>query len=172
MEALKNLGRSLNLDNNKYYVVSVLVALIIVSVFVGSYYVLLKPPAKEFTTIYLLDSQEQAVDYPELLIINQNNTFSVFVKVENHMGDSQNCTVLLKVTSEMLHKLPLVVEANATYTRTLEKGGTWEIPSTITINQPGTYSVIFELWLCDKEGGELQFSGNACSLNVEVVNQN
>jgi len=172
LEALKNFARSLNQGNNKYYLVSVLVALIIVSVFVGSYYVLLKPPAKEFTTIYLLDSQEQAVDYPELLIINQNNTFSVFVKVENHMGDSQNCTVLLKVTSEMIHKLPLMTEANATYTRTLENRGTWEIPSTITINQPGTYSVIFELWLCDKAGGELQFSGNACSLNVEVVNQN
>lgn len=172
MEALKNFARSLNQDNNKYYVFSVLIALIIISVFVGSYYVLLKPPTKEFTTIYLLDSQEQAVDYPELLIINQNNTFSVFVKVENHMEDSQNCTVLLKVTSEMIHKLPLMTEANATYTRTLENGGTWKIPSTITINQPGTYSVIFELWLCDKEGRELQFSGNACSLNVEVINQN
>ena len=59
MEALKNFARSLNQGNNKYYLVSVLVALIIVSVFVGSYYVLLKPPTKEFTTIYLLDSQEQ-----------------------------------------------------------------------------------------------------------------
>ena len=172
MEALKDFARSLNRDNNKYYWVAVLVALIIVSVFVGSYYVLLKPPEKKFTTIYLIGSQEQAVDYPELLIINQNNTFSVFVKVENHMGDSQNCTVLLKLTSEMIHKLPLMADANAIYTRTLENGGAWEIPSIITIDQPGKYSIVFELWLNDKEGGELQFSGNACSLSVEVITQN
>ena len=172
MEALKDFTRSINRDNNKYYLVSVSIAVIIVSVFVGSYYVLLKPPEKKFTTIYLLDSQEQAVDYPELLIINQNNTFSVFVIVENQLGDSKNCTVLLKVTSEMIHKLPLMADANATYTRTLENGGIWEIPSTITINQPGTYAAIFELWLYDKEGGELQFFGNACSLRVEVITQN
>ena len=169
MEALKDFARSLNRDNNKYYLVSVSVALILVSVFLGSYYVLLKPPDKEFTTIYLLDSQEQAVDYPELLIINQNSTFSVFVVVENHMGDIQNCTVLLKMTSGMIHKLPLMAAANATYTSTLENGESWEIPSTITIDQPGTYSVMFELWLHDKEGGELQFSGNACSLSVKVI---
>lgn len=169
MEALKDFARSLNRDNNKYYLVSVSVALIIVTIFLGSYYVLLKPPEKEFTTIYLFNSQEQAVDYPELLIINQNNTFSVFVVVENHMGDSQNCTVLLKVTSGMIHKLPLIVDANATYTNTLENGNSWEIPSTITIDQPGTYSVMFELWLHDKESGELQFSGNVCSLSVKVI---
>ena len=169
MEALKDFARSLNRDKNKYYLVSVSVALIIVLVFLGSYYVLLKPPEKKFTIIYLLDSQEEAVDYPELLIINQNSTFSVFVIVENHMGDSQNCTVLLKMTSGMIHKLPLMADAKATYTRTLENGDSWKIPSTITIDQPGTYSVMFELWLHDKEGRELQFSGNACSLSVEVI---
>jgi len=67
LEALKDFARSLNRDKNKYYLVSVSVALIIVLVFLGSYYVLLKPPEKKFTIIYLLDSQEEAVDYPELL---------------------------------------------------------------------------------------------------------
>jgi uncharacterized membrane protein len=158
------------LDYEKGYVVAVLIALVFASILIAAYYPVLKPPTKTYTTIYLLDSQNQAVDYPALLIINQNNTFTVPVEVENHMGSSQNCTVLLKITSEMIHKLPLMADANATYTRTLENEETWEIPATITINQPGTYAVIFELWACT-EGEALTFTENACSLNVEVVNQ-
>jgi hypothetical protein len=45
-----------------------------------------------------------------------------------------------------------------------------ENSSTITIDKPGNYSVIFELWLYDKDAEELKFSENACVLNVEVVN--
>jgi hypothetical protein len=86
------------------------------------------------------------------------------------MGGSQNCTVLLKVTNEMIQKLPLMADANTTYTKILENGESWEIPSTVTIDKPGNYSVIFELWLHDEDGGELEFSENACVLNVEVVN--
>jgi len=170
LETLKNRARSLNLDDEKGYVVAVLIALVVVSILIAAYYPVLKPPTKTYTTIYLLDSPNQAADYPELLVINQNNTFTVPVTVENHMGNTQNCTVLLKITSEMIHKLPLTADANATYTKTLENGGKWEFSSTITINQPGTYTVIFELWACT-EDGELQFTENACSLNVGVVNQ-
>jgi len=170
LETLKNRARSLNLDDKKGYVVAVLIALVFVSILIAAYYPVLKPPTKTYTTIYLLDSQNQAADYPELLVINQNNTFTVPVTVENHMGNTQNCTVLLKITSEMIQKLPLTADANATYTKTLENGGKWEFSSTITLNQPGTYAVIFELWT-RTESGELQFTENACSLNVEVVNQ-
>lgn len=170
METLKNRTRSLNLDNNKGYVVAVLIALVLVSIILAAYYIVFKPSGIEFTTISLLDSQKQAVDYPELLVINQNNTFNVFVEVENHMNENQNCIVLVKVTNETIQELPLTAEANATYTKTLEKGESWEIPSTITIDKPGNYSVVFELWLYDKDAGALKFSENACVLNVEVVN--
>ncbi|HEX9862841.1 MAG TPA: DUF1616 domain-containing protein [Candidatus Bathyarchaeia archaeon] len=169
METLKNCARSLNLDNNKGYVVAVLIALVFVSILLAAYYPVFKPPEKVFTTISLRDSQKKAIDYPELLVINQNNTFNVFVEVENHMKEDKNCTVLVKVTDEMIQKLPLTVDANATYTKTLAKGESWEIPSIITINKPGNYSVIFELWL-DEGVGTLEFSENACILNVEVVN--
>jgi uncharacterized membrane protein len=170
LETLKNCARNLNLDNNKGYVVAVLIALVFVSILLAAYYPVFKPREMGFTTISLLDSQKQAVDYPELLVINQNNTCNVFVEVENHMNESQSCTVLVKVTNEMIHKLPFAAEANATYTKLLEKGESWKIPSTITIDKPGNYSVIFELWLYDKDAEELKFSENACVLNVEVVN--
>jgi uncharacterized membrane protein len=129
----------------------------------------MKPPQKGYMTIYLLDSQEKALNYPELLVINQNNTFPVRVEVENHMGKSQPCEVLLKVTNGTVPIFPVEATANANYTRTLENGEPWEIPVTVSINKLGNYSVIFELWTYDEEAGEFQFSGNACVLNVEVV---
>ena len=171
MEAIKKLVRSLNLDNNNGYTVSVLIALILVSILVASYYVLLRPPQKGFMTIYLLDSHKKAVNYPELLVINQNNTFNVWVEVENHMGKSLPSEILLKVTNGTIPTLPVKADANTTYERTLENGEIWETLSTISINEPGNYSVIFELWAYDEKVGALQFSGNFVVLNIDVVAQ-
>jgi uncharacterized membrane protein len=171
LEALKKLARILNSDNKNGYTVAVLIALIVVSIFAASYYVLLKPPQQRYTTIYLLDSQKKAVNYPELLVINKNNTFNVWVDVENHMGKSQQSEVLQKITNSTIQLLPLETEANARYEKTLENGETWAISSTVTINKPGNYSVVFELWTYDEVVGTLQFSDNACVLNIEVVDQ-
>ena len=169
METIKKLARSLNLDNNNGYKVAVLIALILISILVASYYVLLKPPQKGYMTIYLLDAQKKAINYPELLVINQNNTFNVWVEVENHMGKSERSEVLLKLTSGTIQKMPIKANANTTYARTLENEETWETLSTISLNEPGSYSVIFELWVYDETVGAIQFSGKYAVLNVEVV---
>jgi uncharacterized membrane protein len=172
LETIKKLGNILKMDNNSGYAVSVLIALIFVSSLVAGYYVFLRPRQKGFMTIYLLDyQQKKALDYPELLVINQNNTFKVWVEVENHMGKSQYSEVLLKVTNDTVPIFPFKADANATYVRTLENGETWETLSNIAINEPGNYSVIFELWIYDEKVEELQFSGNVCVLNIEVVDQ-
>jgi hypothetical protein len=94
----------------------------------------------------------------------------VWVEVENHMGKSQYSEILLKVTNDTIPLFPVKADANSKYERTLENGEKWENLSTITINELGSYSVVFELWIYDEEMGELQFSGNACVLNIEVVN--
>jgi len=169
LETIKKLARSLNSDNNNGYKVAVLIALILVSILVASYYVLLKPPQKGYMAIYLLDAQKKAINYPELLVINQNNTFNVWVEVENHMGKSERSEVLLKLTSGTIQKMPIEADANATYAKTLENEETWETTSTISINETGSYSVIFELWAYDETVGALQFSGKYAVLNVEVV---
>jgi len=169
LETIKKLARSLNLDNNNGYKVAVLIALILISILVASYYVLLKPPQKGYMTIYLLDAQKKAINYPELLVINQNNTFNVWVEVENHMGKSERSEVLLKLTSGTIQKMPIKANANTTYARTLENEETWETLSTISLNEPGSYSVIFELWVYDETVGAIQFSGKYAVLNVEVV---
>jgi predicted nucleic acid-binding Zn-ribbon protein len=95
----------------------------------------------------------------------------VWVEVENHMGISLPSEILLKVTNGTIPTLPVKADANTTYERTLENGEKWETLSTISINEPGNYSVIFELWAYDEKVGALQFSGNFVVLNIEFVDQ-
>ena len=159
------------LDENKGYLVAVAVAVILVFIVFIGYYIVSRAPPEGYTKIDLLDAQKQAANYPELLVINQNNTFNVWVEVENHLGKTQSFEVLLKVTNEMGPELPADVQPSNTYTKTLENGEKWETSSTTTISQPGTYSVIFELWMYSENAGQNVFSGNACVLNLEAVNQ-
>ena len=82
---------------NKGYTIAVTFTLIFVSsLLIGYYYVSTLPP-EGYTTIYMLDQQKKAIDYPELLVLNENNTFNVWVGVENHMGKRQSFEVLQKV---------------------------------------------------------------------------
>ena len=168
---MKQLDGVLKMDNTKGYAVAVLVALMCVSVLLAAYYPVLKPPAKEFTTIYLLDYQKEAANYPELLIIDQNSTFTVWVGVENHMGKSQYCEVLLKIIADPISLLPVEADVKDRYAKTIENGGAWEFLATVSINEPESYSVIFELWIYDDETGTLEFSRNYCVLDIEVVDQ-
>jgi uncharacterized membrane protein len=108
------------------------------------------------------------MNYPELVIIGENNTFNVWVTVENHMRKSQSFEVLLKVTDQTDTEFPVNTDARNSYASTLKDGETWETLSTVTIDKPGNYSVVFELWTNDEGPGELQFSGKACVLNLEA----
>jgi uncharacterized membrane protein len=169
LEAVKSLIKSLN--NNKGYAISLALALILVSSLLLGYYLLSRQPPEGYTTIDLLDSQKKAMDYPELLVVNRNNTFNVWVEVENHMGKSEQCEVLLKATDEPLSQLPVEVNAVSNYTKTLENNQLWETLVPVSINAPGNYSVIFELWIYNQNAGTFQFTYNYCVLKVEVVDR-
>jgi uncharacterized membrane protein len=167
---MNKLGQRLGLGENKGYTVAIAIALIFVSVLVAGYYLATRPPPEGYTTIYVLDSQK-GMNYPELLVIGENNTFNVWVTVENHMRKSQSFEVLLKVTNETDPEFPVNADARNSYAMTLEDGETWENLSTTTIDKSGNYSVMFELWVRNEETGNLEFSQNACVLNLEIVNQ-
>ena len=159
------------LDENKGYVVAVAVAIILIfSVFIA-YYVISRAPPEGYSAISLLDAQKQAVNYPELVVIDQNNTFNVWVEVENHQGKTQSYEVVLKVTNDTSPAFPVEAQPIDSYATTIENGEKWGTSATITIAQPGTYSVIFELWMFDENIGQNKFSGKACVLNVEAVSQ-
>jgi uncharacterized membrane protein len=170
-ETNRNLGKIQSLISNKGYTIAIALALIFVSSLLIGYYFISRLPPEGYTTIYMLNyPQKEAADYPELLIVNENSTFNVWVVVENHMGTKQSCEVLQKVIADMIPSFPVEANAENSYEQTIENGETWETLATVSINEPGSYSVVFELWIYD-ETGALEFSYNYCVLNIEVVEQ-
>lgn len=167
---MRKLGRSLKLNDNKGYTIAIVLMLIVVSSLLIGYYLISRLPPEGYATIYTLSyPQKTATDYPELLVINENNTFNVWVGVENHMGKRQSFEVLQKVIKGVIPSYPVDAEITASYEKTMENGEIWETPAEVSINEPGSYSVIFELWIYDDAAGAFTFSYNYCVLNLEVV---
>jgi len=118
----------------------------------------------------LLDSQKKAIDYPVTLVANQNSTFNVWVNVKNNMGGSgnQSYQVLVKIIPN-LSTFPVNTQPIQTYDISLGDGATWQDLSTITQNQVGSYSVVFELWRYNPDSGAYEFTHNYCVLNIQVI---
>lgn len=169
LENVKKIGGKIGLNDEKGYAAAIFIVLIIVSSLVTGYYVLFKPSPEGYNTIYLLDSQKKAIDYPEVLVANQNSTFNVWVNVENHMGEigNQSYQVLVKTTKN-LSTFPVDTQPSNVYEISLQDGQSWENLATITQNEVGSYSVVFELWLYN-QAGALEFTQNYCVLNIQVV---
>ena len=168
---MKKTGIAFGWKTNKdAYTIAVAIALVLASVLLVTYYVWLRPVSEGYTTIYLLDSNRTAADYPEFAVANVNSTFHVYVDVENHLNDTlNNVQVQVKVVSDQNPSFPLDVNATQTFTGTVQKDGTWETPVTFSLNQPGNYLVAFELWIPNGNMGNLEFSGNFCALNVQIA---
>ena len=62
------------LGDNKGYVSAIAIALITVAAIVVGYYVWFRGTPEGYSTISLLDANGKAENYPNLLILNQNNT--------------------------------------------------------------------------------------------------
>jgi uncharacterized membrane protein len=163
-DSVKKIGRKIGLNEEKGFAVAIFLALIIVSATVIGYYVLIRPQAEPYNTIFLLDAQKKAFDFPGTLVANQNSTFSVYVNVVNHMGgtDSQTYQVQVKISPNLSGTQP-----SKAYDLSLRDGETWQDSVSITLNQVGSYSVVFELWQI--KDGVLQLTPNSCVLNISVI---
>jgi uncharacterized membrane protein len=166
---MKKTGITFGWKNNKdAYTIAVAIALVVASVLLVTYYVTRPASQNGYTTIYLLDSNRTAADYPEYVVANVNSTFHVYVDVENHLNVTLNdAQVQVKIVSDQNPTFPLSANATQTFTGTVQKDATWETPVTVSLNQPGNYLVAFELWI--PNGDALEFSGNFCVLNVQVA---
>lgn len=166
LESVKKIGRKIGLNEEKGYAVAIFLALIIVSATVIGYYVVLRSQAEPYNTIYLLDSQKKAVDYPETLVASQNSTFNVYVNVVNHMGgpDNQTYQVRVKITSNLSD-----TQLIKTYDLSLRDGDSWQDSASITENQVGSYSVVFELWHYNLDSKAYNSTPNSCVLNIQVI---
>lgn len=167
-ENVKRIGRRIGLTGENSYLLAIFLALLIVSLVIGGYYVILRPQPEPYSTIYLLDLQKQAADYPQVLIENLNSTFSVYTYVENHMGGTQNQTyqVQIKVTQDLL-TFPVTGQPVKVYDFSLADGNTWSELVTITQNDVGSYWVVFELYKIVDSA--LEFTHNYCVLSIQVI---
>jgi len=164
--------KRLNFEDGKNgYVISIAIALLIASVLLVWYYVQPLNPG-EYTSISLLDSQKQTNNYPEYLVNGVNSTFSIYVEVENHMKTDMDTKVNVLITRDLIAEMPLYsVIPTTTFTNTIADGQIAENIVTISLDEPGNYSVVFELWIKETVAGteEYEFSSNYCVLNVSVV---
>ena len=169
LESFKKTGRKIGLNDEKGYAVAILIVLIIISALVAVYYLEFKQQPAGYNTIYLLDTQKQAIDYPVTLVANQNSTFNLWIGVVNNVGGSGNQTyqVLVKITSD-LSGFPVNVQPTQIYDLSLVNTATWQTQSSTTINQVGSYSVVFELWH-QNSSGKYNFTNDYCVLNIQVV---
>jgi hypothetical protein len=66
---------------------------------------------------------------------------------------------------------PVEAEPENIYSLRLGNGEKWEQSANVTLDSPGSFMVVFELWVSDGGSSGLRFTGNACVLNIEAVNQ-
>ena len=149
-------------DEEKTITITVLIA---IAILIGLLiYMVLTPPQQEpSTTIYLLDSQKQTGNFPKTVVLGENNTFLLWVGVENHNGSTITFSVQIKMDDGKGDVNPSPVEPVESYEKTLSDGEPWEFQVTINIDQVGSHRIIVELWSFDK------YLGNWVSLSVEAT---
>ncbi|MCL2641985.1 MAG: DUF1616 domain-containing protein [Candidatus Bathyarchaeota archaeon] len=146
--------------------IAVALALIIVCCITGGYFIAYatKPPG--YHEMYLLDNQNQAINYPKTLIINQNNTFNTPLTVTNNMRTEQNYQIQTKIVHHTF-TFPVNAPPYSTYEFTLNPEQSWNNQIPLTINEEGTYSIVFELYT--KTDGNYIFTNNYCILHINVT---
>jgi uncharacterized membrane protein len=164
----KEIDAEKNASEDRIVIVAVLAALIVVSGLL--IYVSLTPPIPEtFASVYIVNSQGKADDYPELLVLGRNNTFSLRVGVENFMGRVEHGVVYVKVVNGTDLGGTLPEETVMSFERILVNQETWEFPIALTLDEIGVYRVTFELWLYDEMESVFVYSNVMSGLWLEVV---
>jgi uncharacterized membrane protein len=149
---MTKLARFLDINENKGPILSVVLALVFVSIVVlGYYFLVLDAPPEGFSSMYVLDAQKTTESYPEFLIINENNTFNLWIGVENHKGKTQSYEIQQKLTKDPILTFPINEAPIDNFAKILDDQEIWEMLITTTISDPGNYSLVFELYL--KEDG-------------------
>ena len=155
-------------SEERMVIVAVLAGLIVVSALLV--YVSLTPPIPEtFASVYILNSEGMAGDLPELLVLGENNTFSLRVGVENFMGRVEYGIIYVKVANGTVLRETLPEETVMSFERILTNQETWEFPLTLTLDEKGVYRVSFELWLYDEMESVFVYSNVKSGLWLEVV---
>jgi uncharacterized membrane protein len=165
----ENGGKSASYNSEeKTIIVTVIVALVIISALLVNL-VLTPVPPEKFSTIYYLDSEKQTENLPKTVVLGENSTFSLWVGVENHNDTAIDYSVLVKYDDGKSPVDPSPVEATESFEKMLKDGETWEFPVTLTIDHLGSNRVMFELWYFNRTSLEPEYTGNWVNISIEAV---
>jgi uncharacterized membrane protein len=156
-------------SEEKTIILTILVALVIM-VAILVYMVFFTPAQKEpFTSIYLLDSEKQLENIPKTVVLGENSTVSLWIGVENRNDTTIEYSVQVSLDEGNSAEESDSTEPVGCFNRTLANGETWEFPVTISIDQPGSNTVIFELWFFDETENVWNQTGIWIDLSIEAV---
>lgn len=156
-------------SEEKTIILTILVALVIM-VAILVYVVLFTPVETEpFTSIYLLDSEKQLENIPETVVLDENSTFSLWVGVENRNDTTIEYSVQVSLDEGNFAEESGSAELIGCFNRTLANGEKWEFPVTISIDQLGSNTVIFELLFFDETKNDWDQTGIWIDLSIEAV---
>jgi uncharacterized membrane protein len=151
-------------SEEKMIILTILVAFVIM-VAILVYMVFFMPAQKEpFTSLYLLDSEKQLENIPETVVLGENSTFQLWVGVENRNDTTIDYSV--QVSLDEGNSSAELIEC---FNRTLVNGEKWEFPVTISIDQLGSNTVIFELLFFNEAENDWDQTGILIGLSIEAV---
>jgi uncharacterized membrane protein len=151
-------------SEEKTIILTILVALaVMVAILV--YIAFFTPTQKEpFTSLYLLDSEKQLENIPETVVLGENSTFTLWVGVEN-----RNDTTIEYSVQVSLDDGNSSAELIECLNRTLANGETWEFPVEISIDQPGSNKITFELWYFNEAENGWDQTEICIDLSIEAI---
>ncbi len=156
----------LDRDEEKTITITILIAIVILAGLL--IYLALEPTQKEpFAAIYLLDSEKQTENFPETVVLGENNTFMLWVGVENQNDTTMDYSVLVKMDDGNSPVDPSLAEPIETFEKTLLDKEVWEFQVTLSIDELGSHRILFELWFLN--GTTLEYTGNWVSLSLEAI---
>lgn len=155
-------------DEERTITVAILAAIIIIAGLLVNMS-LTPTPQEHFVTLYLLGPEKRAENYPELLVLGKNNTFLLWVGVENYMGWIEYPSVLVKVDNGTVHVDPSPIEPVKRFEKILLNKETWEFPMTMSLNKSGKHRLIFELWLFNEFENVFDYFSRWVSISVNVI---
>ena len=157
------------ISEQKTIIVTILVAIVIMSG-VLVYTIATKPiTPEEFSAMYVLDSEKQANNYPQTVVLGTNSTFTLWVGVENQKDQTLEYSVQVKLDDGTTTEEPSAVEPIQVFNRTLVDGEKWEFQVTINIDQPGNNRVIFELQFFNEPENSWEYAWIRLDFTVEAI---
>ena len=158
-----------NNNEEKTIIATILIAIIIMSGVLVWQMIENPTTPEQFTALYILDAEKKADNYPTTVILGTNNTFSLWVGVENQRDNTREYSVQVKLDDGKAPEEPSLIQPIQIFNKTLESQEKWEFEVTINIHQPGTNRIIYELFFFNTEESYWEYAWTRLDFTVEAI---